>query len=187
MFEVSKLSEMLTLPDSLTEELPPEVTREEIRDIKATVQEENKTTPIELMIEGESEDDDLMTILKQYLHDDINVFKNITRDAFVFGLDKDNILSDIAAPGYAVIMGRIPGKGRAALNINGTDANIVYIRTEEKRNVRFEKIVGTFNSLVNSLYIEVYTSLSAYRKDLYRKLFNEDLPEEQIEKLLKRS
>lgn len=177
-FEVSKLSDMLMLPDSIAEELPPEVTRKEIRDIKAAVQEEEKATPIELMLEGTSDDADLMTILRQYLHDNVDQFKEIIKQSFVFGVDQDSITSVIAAPGYAVIIGRIQGKGRAVLNINGNDANIVYVRTEEKRDITIEDIVEIFRRLLNSVDKNLYSSMLMYQNALYEFLYNEKLPED---------
>ena len=48
----SKLAEMLTLPDKIAEAIPPEATREEIRELKKELKEDENTTPIELMLEG---------------------------------------------------------------------------------------------------------------------------------------
>ncbi|MBR5377173.1 MAG: hypothetical protein IK139_07825 [Lachnospiraceae bacterium] len=47
----SKLSEMLTLPEEIAEEITPETTRREIQEIKREYQEEQKITPLETMVE----------------------------------------------------------------------------------------------------------------------------------------
>ena len=39
-YETSKLAEMLTLPDAIIEEIPPEMKRDEIREIKGQLKEE---------------------------------------------------------------------------------------------------------------------------------------------------
>lgn len=48
----AKLAIMLTLPDELTEELSPALSKTEIQAVKAEVEEEGKTTDIEVFLEG---------------------------------------------------------------------------------------------------------------------------------------
>ena len=51
-FGVSKLQEMLTLPDSIIEEITPTLTRQQIQAIKKEVAAEEKITPIEVAMEA---------------------------------------------------------------------------------------------------------------------------------------
>ena len=53
-FGVAKLQDMLTLPDSIIEEIEPTLTRREIAEIKKQVAAEEKITPIEAAIEAAS-------------------------------------------------------------------------------------------------------------------------------------
>ena len=46
----SKLSEMLSLPDAMAQEIPPEMTRTEIQSLKKEVQEEGKITDLEVLM-----------------------------------------------------------------------------------------------------------------------------------------
>lgn len=50
-FGLAKLQEMLLLPDSIIAELSPEMTKAQIQSVKKAVQEENKRTDIEVMLE----------------------------------------------------------------------------------------------------------------------------------------
>ena len=53
-FGYAKLSEMLTLPPAIVEELAPDMTREEIRTIKKEYREEQQISDIEVAIEAAS-------------------------------------------------------------------------------------------------------------------------------------
>ena len=50
-YGVAKLAELLTLPDSIIEEISPSLTRREIQDLKNEIREEEKISDIEVMLE----------------------------------------------------------------------------------------------------------------------------------------
>ena len=62
-FGYSKLTLMMQLPDTVNEELTPDYSKSEIQQIKNQIDKENKTTDLEIMMEGqdpvmeEAEDD----------------------------------------------------------------------------------------------------------------------------------
>ena len=54
-YGMTKLAEMLTLPEQLADAIPPELSREEIRDVKREIAEEKKITDLEVMLEGQQD------------------------------------------------------------------------------------------------------------------------------------
>ena len=73
----SKLSEMLSLPDAMAQEIPPEMTRKEIQSLKKEVQEEGKITDLEVLMEGPQEDEPLTALLKAWLHEHTEAFTTL--------------------------------------------------------------------------------------------------------------
>ncbi|MBR2187600.1 MAG: hypothetical protein IJ857_09710, partial [Lachnospiraceae bacterium] len=76
----SKLAEMLTLPESVADAITPEITKEEIREIKQEIREEEKITDIEVCIEKtdhpEADDGNTLTeLIKNYLKEYPKEFK----------------------------------------------------------------------------------------------------------------
>lgn len=57
-FGRAKLQEMLTLPDYLTETFTPEMSKSEIKAIKEEYEEEQKITPLEIMVEPDQRQDE---------------------------------------------------------------------------------------------------------------------------------
>ena len=131
-FETSKLAEMLTLPDEIIEEIPPEMKRDEIREIKAQVKEESQTSDMEMYIESastaESDVSDLHEVLKQAFETNYEMFAEIDR---VYGESEgiEDVFNALAPAGYAALIGRIPGKGRLMLSIKSLEADPVLINT----------------------------------------------------------
>lgn len=118
-FGQAKLSEMLTIPEAVVEALPKELTRDEIREIKNEVNEEKKTTPLEVMVEPKEEGDPLALMLKAFFEDETHVEQFL--DLFInsAGDAKDYVMDVLAPGGYAVISARVSGMGRLMLSIRG--------------------------------------------------------------------
>ena len=123
-FGFSKLSEMLTLPDHVNEVLTPDITREEIRDLKAEVKAEEQITPIEAAIEKAEADDEETPILQKFFKEYFrpiehawDFFNAITKDWSEIWGDEENkrvVLDALAPSGIAILEARIPGEGRYA-------------------------------------------------------------------------
>lgn len=144
-YEASKLAEMLTLPDEIIEEIPPEMKRDEIREIKSQLKEEEKTSDMEVMIEKyetkPSEDSDLAAVLRQTLEENYEMFKSI--DKLIYdGCKHEELYEALAPAGYAALIGRIPGKGRMMLSIKSQSEAPVLIntRTNEKEECSWDQI-----------------------------------------------
>lgn len=152
-YEASKLAEMLTLPDEIIEEIPPEMKRDEIRVIKSQLKEEEKTSDMEVMIEKyeakPSEDSDLAAVLKQALEENYEMFKSI--DKLIYdGCKHEDLYEALAPAGYAALIGRIPGKGRMMLSIKSQSEAPVLIntRTNEKEECSWDQIFDELDYLI---------------------------------------
>lgn len=152
-YEASKLAEMLTLPDEIIEEIPPEMKRDEIRLIKSQLKEEEKTSDMEVMIEKyeakPSEDSDLAAVLKQTLEENYEMFKSI--DKLIYdGCKYEDLYEALAPAGYAALIGRIPGKGRMMLSIKSQSEAPVLIntRTNEKEEYTWDQIFDNLDYFI---------------------------------------
>lgn len=152
-YETSKLAEMLTLPDAIIEEIPPEMKRDEIREIKGQLKEEEKTSDMEVLIEKcetePSDDSDLAAVLKQTLEENFEMFKEI--DKLIYdGCKHEELYEALAPAGYAALIGRIPGKGRMMLSIKSLSEAPVLIntRTNEKEEYTWDQIFDNLDYFI---------------------------------------
>lgn len=130
-FGVSKLSEMLTLPDNVTAELTPQHTRDQIREIKKEVEEEQKITEIERTLEKaaaepmpEVLDTTLKCFLYNYLKENPEKYVAMHR-AVTLGDSLPKKLCDVLAPsGINTIFTRIPSVGKLMITIRGVSEHI---------------------------------------------------------------
>lgn len=138
-FGVAKLTLMLSLPDELNEVLTPDLSKADVQAIKAEVDEEKKTSDIELYLEQqqeppqEQEETLLGRAVKTILHDDPELYREIHRIIHMDHRAKD--LAEAFAPaGTKVDFARIPGIGRLAVSFKGADRDIevVNVRSGEK-------------------------------------------------------
>jgi hypothetical protein len=134
-YGVAKLSMMLTLPDEINEELSPELTKSEIQAIRDEVAEEQKTTPIEHVMEGETETTEqgetlLEKVVLQMGESDPKLYCKI-HAALKNG---ENIKPILAPSGEKIYSVRIRGIGRIMLVIRDDEEEITLVneRTGEK-------------------------------------------------------
>lgn len=157
----AKLSLMLLIPDALNEELTPAFSKAEITVLKEEVQEEQRVTPIERMLEGEKPELETMNLLEKVIWELLRVnqhlyealWKLLERQA---GEDEEKLgkeVQSLLAPGGEQIYSvRIQGTGRIALSLKGTDRDVVLInmRTEEKEAWGWHYLVEAIRGLVRS-------------------------------------
>ena len=160
-FGVAKLQDMLTLPDSIIEEIEPTLTRREIAEIKKQVAAEEKITPIEAAIEAASpevqaEEKELtltQRVWKDVIKSDADIFspeggalKEVIEANYPFVTDEsfskpyEEKLLDLLAPnGTATLWARVPGAGRYMVTIKGKDEpiNMTNARDGSKVNTSF--------------------------------------------------
>lgn len=138
-YGASKLSEMLNLPDNVAAELTPQHTRNQIREIKKEVEEEQKITEIERTLEkAEAEpvpevlDTTLKCFLYNYLKENLEKYVAVHR-AVTLGDSLAKKLCDVLAPsGVNTIFTRIPSKGKLMLTIRGVNEQISILDVKEE-------------------------------------------------------
>lgn len=179
-FGYAKLAEMLTLPDAIVEEISPDMTREDIRGIKGEVAEEKSISDIEVMLEekddrAEANETLIGKVLYQICYEHKEIFKKLWRVISEKSLETEDLMDIFAPSGIAMLSCRIPGTGRLMLSIKGLDENlqIINLRSNEKEEVTWENFMQTADAFV---WIEENDW-----KDEWRKIYNEDIPEEKAE------
>ena len=169
----SKLAEMLTLPESVADAITPEITKEEIREIKQEIREEEKITDIEVCIEKtdhpEADDGNTLTeVIKNYLKEYPKEFKALAEN------DNTRAVDVLAPSGSAVIMARVPGIGRMMITLeDGQPAKLVNVRantTEEFSDEQLEEAVR-----------KIFDSVAAgSAEEAYKELYGEEMPKEPV-------
>ena len=120
----SKLAEMLTLPAAVAEELPTEITRQEIRELKKEIAEENKISELELHVERAENPyvEIWVEFLKDWAHRNPEKFITIDITNEYETLFKDCVLT-----------GRVPGEGKFMLTEKDRIVTLTNLRTNEKK------------------------------------------------------
>lgn len=179
-FGYAKLAEMLTLPDAVVEEISPDMTREDIRGIKAEVKAEEAISDIEVMIEEKDQgvemaDSLIGKVLYQICHEQPEIFKKLWVAVNEESATIEELFDVLAPSGIAMISCRIPGTGRLMLSIKGIEENlqIINLRSNEKEEVTWEEF-----RQVAVLFLQ--TDAEDW-KIAYWNTYNEEIPEEKAE------
>ena len=158
----SKLAEMLSLPAAVAEELPKEITRQEIRDIKAEIAEENKISDIEVAIERAEAPVD--NIWKAFLQNWIqkNPEKFITIDSFN---EYETLFRN------CVLTARVPGEGKLMMTEADGYITLTNMRTGEKEKEQFEAVESIMDD------ISCAGNESPFTKENWEEITGEKYPE----------
>lgn len=118
----SKLSEMLSLPVAVAEELPQTITRAEIRELKSEIKEELKTTDIEVAMERmQNQDIDIWeAFFTDWIKKNPNEFVKMSDDGPEALLEKCSLTA------------RVPGEGKLLLTENEETMTLTSLRSGEK-------------------------------------------------------
>lgn len=135
-FGVGKLQDMLTLPDTVVEEIEPTITRRQIQEIKAEVKEEEKITPLEVMMENPEDLPDTTQIMQTYFNRHQGTYKaNMAAVQTV-----EDLKNALGVP--ATFIGRVAGKGKCLLTTTENEGiRLVNIRTGERESVTWEQFL----------------------------------------------
>lgn len=178
-FGVSKLQEMLTLPDSIIEEITPTLTRQEIQAIKKEVAAEEKITPIEVAMEAaapevQQEEKELtfsLRVWKQYFSGDTTeleiekflrlscpYFESIVTDDSQVRTAKEKFFDVF---GDRIIWARLPGVGRIMISVSSEAEDCIVftnIRTGEKQEFKSIDALQDIKELIEArgCYREVF-------------------------------
>ncbi len=174
-YGMSKLAEMLTLPEPLADAIPPDLSREEIREVKREVAEENKITDLEVMLEKQQDTELSLPVraMKQYFYDNPEKYPEMMQ-----ALKKDELAGqeeaalDILAPsGSAVLMVRLRGVGKLMISIRGMDRDV------EIQNVRtLEREKVTWNALLDEIFRIYGREALANPEKVWEEVYGEPFP-----------
>lgn len=183
-FGYSKLTLMMQLPDTVNEELTPDYSKSEIQQIKNQIDEENKTTDLEIMMEGqdpvmEEAEDDLCRAVRQ-LAGDIQDGEEIPRlykeiwTAGRTGLTAEDLQVIMTPAGQRMYTMRIQGMGGRNLSLkdhnNGDSVALINMRTGEKQEYTWNRLLEVWRHLVSG---------GATYQEAWQQLYGKPWPEER--------
>ena len=162
---LTKLSEMLSLPDSVAEAIPADLSREEIRQIKDEVREEQAVTPLEVAMEGQQDDDPLTAMLKAYFRARPEEFRSLFQkwtetesgEGKQLEEEQKQAIFDVLAPaGVAVLESRPAGLGKILLTFDGEDKEpkLTQIREDQTQSVDWLNLQNTLDEILQGPFGE---------------------------------
>ncbi len=179
-FGYSKLAEMLTLPEVVADEISPEMTREDIREIKSEIKEENAVSDIEVMLEAkdqevEEEEGTLAKVLYQICHENPKIFERLWVAVREKYSEIEYLLDSLAPSGIAMLSCRIPGTGRLMMSVKGLDENlqVINVRSNEKEEFTWEEL--------RQVAVLLCKGNHGNWKEAWEEKYSEKLPEEKPE------
>lgn len=150
----TKLVEMLQLPLVIAQELTPDFTREEIKEIRSEVEEEQKITDLEVMMEPKDWDGEisvLQQVIIQLGHDNQEWYKKVYDWAQgEKDLQKFKWLMD--PNGSTLYSVRIRGLGKFLLSVKEKEeqAVLINVRTNGKEQVAWDTLMHLSSDLIES-------------------------------------
>lgn len=153
-YGVSKLAEMLTLPDTLIEAISPDMSKAQIQEIRKEVREEEKITDIEVLLEPKEEEAEnlLEQVMRKYLYEHV---EQLDRLRNADGCIKE--MAEVLAPsGTSAIMVRISGRGKIAWIMKGENepVELVDVRRDEKEQYTWQDMADIVKKLEYRTEIE---------------------------------
>lgn len=158
-FGYAKLSLMLLLPAEINEEISPSYSKAEIQAIKEEVDEENKISDLEVMLEGKDKRQQDCSIFGKVLYqigrDDPRLYLKLYEAVMDTACEDtpqrtvEKIMDVLAPAGEKIISVRIPGEGRKMLSIKGSDVApvVIDVRSGEKESCIWEDLIKETKSL----------------------------------------
>lgn len=135
-FGYAKLSIMLSLPDSVNEELTPDFSKSEVQQVKDEIDEEKKTTDIEVMLEEkdsvqQSFDTNLEKAVYQLGKDAPEIYKRLWLSAIKNGESGKRFIENLIPDEKAMYIVRIPGAGRCMLSMKAEEDTVKLINIRD--------------------------------------------------------
>ena len=148
-FGSAKLAIMLTLPDTIIEELTPVFAKSDIQAVKEEIEAEGKVSDLEIIAEQaettkepDGQQDVLHQVVDQILDGDL--YMRIKIRQALKSSRKEALLQEILAPaGEAMHSVRIKGVGRLMLSVKGLDTEIalINVRSDSKEMYTWETVI----------------------------------------------
>lgn len=151
-FGSSLLAEMLTLSDAVIAALPPGTKREEIREIKNEIKEEQKVTDLEVMLEEpekQEADNNLEQVLRKYYYENRREYPGLHSMIVDGNLTKREVVDLLAPNGTSVKFARVQGIGRFMMSVKGEDQDIelLNVRTNESEKYSWDSCIHALRKL----------------------------------------
>ena len=143
----SKLALMLTLPESVVEELTPAYSKSEIQAVKEEIESEEKITDIEVILEGEKEEqkelDNLEKAIHQICMDEPELYLKL-HEAVRTSVGTGRIKEVLAPDGDKLYSVRPQGCGRIMLYLNDEKDEVILqvVRQGLKEKFAWENILS---------------------------------------------
>lgn len=159
-FGSAKLAIMLTLPDTIIEELTPTFAKSDIQAVKEELEAESKISDLEVIAEqaetakeadGQQEPDILHQVVGQILDGDL--YMRIKIRQALKSSRKEALLQEILAPaGEAMHSVRIKGTGRLMLSVKGLDTEIalINVRSDSKEIYSWDALIQVVEDYCSS-------------------------------------
>lgn len=147
-FGYAKLAIMLQLPDEINEELSADYSKSEIQAIKDEIDEEKNVTDIEMLIEGEKEEQKKLTNLEKTLwqlcFDEPGLYVNLHQCFRKEVIVQDEVKDLLAPSGEKMYSVRIPGIGRKMLSLKNKENQVAVIdlRSGVKEYYEWNEVIG---------------------------------------------
>ncbi len=175
-FGSSKLSLMLTLPDSINENLSPQYSKSDIQAIKEEYQAEKSISDLEVMMEKpaeqpETENDEFLALIIHQLVEEHPVPAKTIKWGMDQGLpiDDEDVIDSYMRDGDSAYNIRISGMGRFLISCKASGVMITNRRTDENSPVTCEEF--------KDVLVE----------DLSKRDWSEPAPEEKPKKKVEKS
>ena len=177
-FGYAKLSIMLSLPDEVNEVLTPDLSKSEIQQLKEDVDEEKKTTDIEVMLEEKDSvqqalDTNLEKAVYQLGKDAPEIYEKLWTSSLENGETGKHFIENLIPNEKAVYTVRIPGAGAHMLAIteNSDEVKLLNLR-DASRNEMYSKedIENAFGKI---------SHVAGTWRESWEKEYGEKLPEEK--------
>ena len=135
-FGYAKLSIMLSLPDSVNEELTPDFSKSEVQQVKDEIDEEKKTTDIEVMLEEkDSVQQSFSTNIEKAVYqlgkDAPEIYKRLWLSAVKNGESGKHFIENLIPDEKAMYIVRIPGAGRCMLSMKAEEDTVKLINIRD--------------------------------------------------------
>ncbi len=175
-FGYAKLALMLTLPAQIREEITPAYSKSEIQAIKDEIEEEEKISDIEVVLEGQKPEQyelsNLEKILHQLFEDMPELFGSIY-ESCKGKTDNQNALYEILAPaGEKMYSVRISGVGRFSVFVKEDGIKAVNVREGDKEGFGWQEVSNAMFNFLNS---------GSSAKEAWEGIYEKPFPEKKTE------
>ena len=173
-FGYAKLALMLTLPESVAEELTPAYSKSEIQAVKEEIESEEKITDIEVILEGEKEEqrdlNNLEKAINQICMEDPELYVKL-HGTVRTSVGTEPIKELLAPDGDKLYSVRPQGCGRIMLYLNDEKDEVILqvVRQNLKERFTWSDILG---------YLALITEQEDAKKN-WEELFGQQYPEKE--------